>query len=353
MRVPVRFLASAPRDAQLRQAVFDAITDPRRRETLLPLLESLASGEGDNVVAAALYLLSALSARRGPRLDLVSPLAWTSALQWLFEDRPPELLRPISRRLLERFPDAMYLREVDRILAAAPPRLPTVRFRDRLGAAVQLAIAPQPDVTALLVCFSGVTGQIGMPVNYFHRWVSRLPAHVLYLRDRTEAFFSSGIAEIGSDWTSLLEFIRGLAGALGVERLAVYGSSMGGFPAIRAGVELQAPRIVSMSGTAEHERPERRADPASQDPEAARRRWAQTICALLTASPSPVEIACVFGAGNRADAADAQALAGLPGIRLVPLPGYRRHNAGIHLAMTNRIEHVLSWLVGAGGDLTP
>ncbi len=344
-----RDLALHRLDAELREMVFATVTHPARRKALLPILERIVGDASGAVVPLSVYMLCAIKAGRSPNFDLASSLLWTAALQWLFKDHPPELLQAISRQLRARFPEADFLAKLDDILNAAPP-VPTgaAPFRDKLGAAVQFVPARRPDEKVLLVCFCGKGGQIGMPVNYFHRWTQRVPAHVLYLRDMTRDFFTSGIAELGPDWVSLLEFIRGLAGALGIERLATYGHSMGGFPAIRAGVELPVARAASVSGRADHDTVQ--ADRGAV--EAARQRWIRMIGTLPEAAAPPPEIACAYGAGNSIDAGDAQALAGLAGVRLVPLPGHRLHNAGIKLATSGGLERMLAWLVGASDDLS-
>jgi hypothetical protein len=332
----------------LRDAVIRTVTHAPQREALLPIVERVARDSKGAVVPLAVYLSAAISAGREPDFDLASSLLWTAALRWLMADHPMEVLQPMSRQLRTRFPEADFLARVGDIIAAAPPILPgTAPFRDKLGAAVQFVPASRPDEKALLVCFCGKGGQIGMSVNYFHRWTQRVPAHTLYLRDLTRDFFYSGIAEIGPDWASLLDFIRSLASVLGVERVGVYGHSMGGFPAIRAGVELRAERAMSVSGRADHDSTPLSGDRAEID--GSRQRWIRMIEAI---PDSRSELVCVYGADNKIDAADAGSLAHLPGVRLLPLPGHRLHNAGIKLAMSGELEHMLCWLVGARDDLS-
>jgi hypothetical protein len=350
-RVPGYSEARRLDDAELRETVIATVTNPRRGRALLPVLERMVKGSPGAVVPLALYLQAALSAGRAPNIDLASWVRWAGAFQWLFRDQPPELLRAVSRELTERFPEPAFLRELAELTASAPPiHLGAAPFRDRLGASAQFAPASEAGASTLLVCFCGRNGQIGLPVHYFQRWVQRLPAHALYLRDSTDRFYESGIAEFGNDWASLLEFVRAIAGVLGVERIAAYGSSMGGFAAVRAGAELGAARVVSMSGRTAHDEELNQAAPETL--EAGRQQWRRLIEAPLRTLRAPPEIACVYGAENRFDLEDARALEGLPGVRLVPLPEYRRHNTGIKLAADGGLERVLAWVVGATDELS-
>lgn len=338
-------------DGELRETVFAIATHPTRREALLPILQQVVHDAPGKVVPLAVYLLCAIKARRPPDFDLASSVLWTAALQWLSQDQAPELLQPVSRQLRARFPEADFLARLDDILAGAPPVLPgAAPFRDRLGAAVQFVPGPRPESDALLVCFSGKGGQIGMSVNYLHRWIQHQPAHVLYLRDMARDFYLSGIPELGPDWPGLVDFVRGLAETLGVRRLATYGHSMGGFPALRAAVEVGAARSVSVSGRTDHDMVRSQTDP--QLIEAARRRWIRLIGTPADKADASTEIALVYGADNSIDAGDAEALGGLPGIRLLPVLGHKTHNAGIALATSGQLQRILGWLVGTSDELS-
>jgi hypothetical protein len=334
-------------DAELRDMVFATVSYAPQREALMPILERLVREAPGAVVPLAVYLSATIKAGRQPNYDLASSLLWTAALRWLLADHAAEVLQPMSRQLRARFPKADFLAKIDDIIAAAPPASPGAPpFRDRLGVPVQFVPAIRPDEKTLLVCFCCKGGRMGVGLNYFHRWAQRVPAHVLYLRDLTRDFYFTGIAEIGPDWASLLDFIRGLARALGVERLGVMGHSMGGFPAIRAGIELRAARAMSVSGRSNHDLERLKADPAGIA--AAQQSWIR----MMAATPdSRSEIACVYGADNSIDAEEAGSLARLPGVRLLPLPGYRMHNAAIQLVLTGELERMLRWVVGASDDL--
>lgn len=346
IRVAVPRLIARGRDAAMRDAVFAALDDAPTRQALLPFVEHVIGQLPTPVVLAGLSLVGRARQGEDAPYGLASPLVWTAALQWLFEDLAPEFLREISARLLARFPNQEFLAELDGALAAVPPPVAGDGFRDRILDPAQLALSADRSSRVLLVCFCGFDGRIGMPLGFFHRWIARLPVHALYLRDPAERFYRDGLPGIGPDRAAIVRFVRAVAGELGVRSAGVYGNSMGGFVAVGVGVAIGAARIVCASGRMPGTDRARRRGTPEAELAAARQRGAAAVAERFAAAPRAPQTLCVYGAGSRADVADAESIAHLPGVRLMPLPERRRHNSGLELAKSGHLHGLLAWLAG-------
>ena len=239
------------------------------------------------------------------------------------------------------------MRELAEIAARAVQAAPACRFADRRDAAVQFVPAETATAQSLLVCLCGLDGRIGMPLNLFHRWLVGLPAHVLYLRDPANASFTEGIAELGEGPAAMAIFVRHLAATLGTRHLAIYGNSMGGFAAAKLGARAAAQRIVVAGGIARVRTSGERKPPTIDELEAARQSACAEIQELLRQAETVPEIVSVFSTGIRRDTADAQALAGLGCVRLMPVER-GLHNVATELARSGSLGPLLAWLVGRG-----
>jgi hypothetical protein len=151
-----------------------------------------------------------------------------------------EALRPDTRAWLRR-------------VAALAPRVETAPhgFR-RFSLHPEIDVYRNPDVPAsgkrLLVACSGISNRLMLPIVSFLQHLPSRRLDIVLLRDRSRSHYLNGIPGYAA---SLPELAARLRTQLRPERyggLLCYGTSTGGFPALRLGLFLQASRAVSVGG---------------------------------------------------------------------------------------------------------
>jgi hypothetical protein len=334
----------------LRRAVWHILLDARHGPAARAELRRRIAARQTLVRAAAFHLATAV--RCGEPFDarVVSTVIWTAAIQWLCDDLGPEALLPLARPLSEQFPEAGFLAELVSMLGSIPVAHPLDRFENDPDATLQFVPSVALGAETLLVCLSGDEGRFGVPHDYFHRWISGLPVHTLYLRDLSGARYRDGLAGIEGGHDAMIATIVALARELGVGRTAVIGNSNAGFAALRTGIGIGAGRITLFSPRgnragrgldSEEGAGARRAALAESVAEIERR------LASVTRTPA---ILCIHGDGNTIDRDVARAMADLPGIRQLPVHDFNRHNSILISIYRKRLAALLRWTVGLDAE---
>ena len=86
----------------------------------------------------------------------------------------------------------------------------------------------------LLIAFGGIGGQFGMPSFEFVRMTCDLPAAKLFVRDIEQAWYLRGVRGLGATPDDVIDEIATRFDVDAYERVAVIGTSAGGFMALRA-----------------------------------------------------------------------------------------------------------------------
>jgi tetratricopeptide (TPR) repeat protein len=100
--------------------------------------------------------------------------------------------------------------------------------------------------TAVLV-FTGAADELTMPLPLFDRYLATLNLTAIYLKDFNRLRYLLGIRSLSRDYQGTLPALRNMLNRLGVKRLCTIGHCVGGFAAIRYGVELCADRILAFN----------------------------------------------------------------------------------------------------------
>lgn len=175
---------------------------------------------------------------------------------------------------------------------------------------------------ALIVGFCGRRRRLMLPISFFLQLMRDDKHDVLVLSDEHRRHFDGGVEGYSSSLLDTLKRIQAFAEAKRYEKVITYGTSMGGFPAIRAGLWLGADRAICVGGDfCRH--PPRLSNPKDEI------RAFDLICACRPAGDT--DVLAVFAAGNQADAENYAALRQmLPGC--VPIPvDTMMHNVFEHL----------------------
>ena len=98
--------------------------------------------------------------------------------------------------------------------------------------------------TAVLV-FTANNDGVSMPLPVFDRYLATWDLTALYLKDFKRLRYLLGIQSLSDNYPGTLTALRGILSRLGVKRLCTIGNCVGGFAAIRYGVELSADRILT------------------------------------------------------------------------------------------------------------
>jgi len=100
----------------------------------------------------------------------------------------------------------------------------------------------------LILGFSGAAGQLMIPTPVFLQYVSSERYDVVVLRDRTKQGYAIGIPPYAHNLWDLAQKLTAEIGAATYRRVYPYGTSMGGFPALRCGLLLKTETAVSGGG---------------------------------------------------------------------------------------------------------
>jgi pimeloyl-ACP methyl ester carboxylesterase len=200
-----------------------------------------------------------------------------------------------------------------------------------------------------MVVFCGADHGIGMPLAMLHRWLSQWPLSLIYLRDSRTLGYLGGIEELGQDLVSTLSVLRSRIDELGARRIICYGASIGGYGALRYGLELGAETVICMSAMV-NMRPEFNVGLKYRD--LAERLQASFPDAeldlrqiYLSAGRLP-KTWMICGEQNQDDRIHADHMAGIAGAMRVQVRGYRSHNPAAHLIRVGSFQKLLQRTIG-------
>ena len=200
---------------------------------------------------------------------------------------------------------------------ASPPALPLPR---------PLRFSP-PDARGVVLAFMGVGNRFWMQIAALHPFLAPLGHHVVYLTDAQFSCFLRGVDAIGPSYETALAGLRSLCATLGQDepRIYCYGASMGGFGALRYGLDLGARRVLAMETTTSM-----KGDvyPAPDETWLARKLGdlAVDLRSLYLQAPARPQATLYYGALNGRDAAHAERFADVPGARVVAVEGSGDHD---------------------------
>lgn len=280
--------------------------------------------------AKTLYrrLLQAFEAGEAVDFSVGEPMAWIKAIDQLLVDGQIAA----ARSGLERVRDAglelewskSVLELVD-LLPEAPRREP--RFVDELQSDVQ--VVRRRGSGTVIFAFCGREHRFGMPLWLAQRWMSRLDASIVYLRDFARTHFLGGVRCWASREQTIVS-LNWISEQLKADRILCMGNSSGGFAALDYGIALGAEGVLAFSGAMNLE-PEfntflNRADVAV----ALRRDFPEAALDLreaCLAAAQPPRAILVYGDQNWDDRLQSEHMAGAPGVELSPLEGYPGHGS--------------------------
>jgi len=272
---------------------------------------------------------------------------WGAAINVLFDLERFDAARFALRRLAPLYPRTEFVDSLSLVLDEMPDSSATTDFHDDTSR--ELQVVRHAGARTAILCFcAGGSQRLGMPLNAFHRWVGRLPASVIYLRDFRNQFFLDGIPALGAGLQASLAGLRKILLELEAQRVLCFGVSVGGFAALYYGLQIRAARVAALCGAVTLE-------PGFNEHlrwTGAARRLTEGYPGLALdmvkeytpASRAP-QVSLVYGEQNWDDRLHAEYMASLACARLRPLPGFDGHNVVIELVRRGELAGLLDEFV--------
>jgi acyl-CoA synthetase (AMP-forming)/AMP-acid ligase II/acyl carrier protein len=268
-------------------------------------------------LAAELEAASALG--RDPNYDRASSNQWEYACHMLWE--AGRFATEIAARSLHRkFPDQYYVRTLVRYFDALPHHLPPpLPFYDDPAAEIQ--IVKRPNCDNVLLCFCAKNGTLGLPLNFVHEWLGRLPTSLVYIKDFRNLRGGRGFPTLGPDRDAAVTALRCIADKIGGKRIYTLGVSLGGFAALYYGLALEAEASVNFGGATDYTPEFVRTigqifdnyfEFCEQAPD-----YAVNLGGLFATARRRPRVALVYSAGHAEDRQQAEQLAGLSNVELL------------------------------------
>jgi hypothetical protein len=196
-------------------------------------------------------LEAACAAGRAPAFRRASPNQWGNACHALWEAGRIDVVEFSTRALHEKFPELDYFRTLVAYFDALPRDPPSaLAFADDPAAEIQ--IVRRPNCDRVILCFCAMNGTLGLPLNFVHQWLGRLPASLVYIKDFRNLRGGCGFPTLGPDRASAITAFRRVANDLGAVNIYTLGVSLGGFAALYYGLELEAVAVLSLAGATDY-----------------------------------------------------------------------------------------------------
>lgn len=199
-----------------------------------------------------------------------------------------------------------------------------------------------------ILAFCGFGQQLFTTLRAFDTFAASAGASVVYLRDASHLAFLRGVRSLGTDREKTLKALRQILVHLGTRRLVTFGCSGGGYPAVRYGIDIDADRIVVLSG-AFGATSEARAAIADRRLEGFDQRVRRAVpeneiafLDQLRESQPPEGLHSYFGEEHVQDRANAMYLEGEPGVHLHAVPHWPHHNVFLPFLRSDGFSGMLS-----------
>jgi hypothetical protein len=197
---------------------------------------------------------------------------------------------------------------------------------------------------SLILGFGGAAAQLMFPTPALLQYLPSDRYDLVLLRDRTKQGYARGVPPYAH---SLLELAQRLAADVGAEnyrRVYCYGTSMGGFPALRCGILLKAETAISGGGQfpwyPNYLKQKQDLDIAAFDP--------LCDCNVNTATT----LICCYGSAYKIDADSVDILAGILPVQRIPIAS-SSHGFFDDLREQGRVQDFFDRLFDAESDQVP
>jgi amino acid adenylation domain-containing protein len=285
--------------------------------------------------------------RQRPNFDSQPLDKWAAAFDFVLLGGRLDLAEYNARALLAAYPDFEYARNVcaffDRL---PPPQKDEAGFRDDATKEVQI-LAKKSDTTIFIFCDR--SNNLGMPLTAAHRWLSQLPANLVYLRDFRRFQFLAGLPSLGTSREATVQALATLAASLGSKHVLCYGNSGGVFSALQYGLELGAEAVLAVAGMTNLSKDFNAQLRSGHVVSGLQETFPGAIAdlrALYLAAPRRPRVLASYGEFNWDDRQHAEYLRDIPGVTLRPVENFMGHIVAMELVRRGQFQEHLDWLLG-------
>ena len=282
-------------------------------------------------------------------VEHASPYQWANACHELWEAGRLDIVEYSARYLHSIYPELTYLSTLVGLFDEVPRHLPELlSFRD--DPSVEIQVVRRSDCDAVLLCFCARKGTLGLPLNFVHEWLGRLPVNLIYIKDFSELYGTRGYSSLGRDMRSCVAALRRLAGDIGGKRIYTLGvSHSGGYAALCYGLAVGAESVLSLAGATELPRDfnERLKSASLFDSVEGIRKNAGDLRELYYGMERKPRVLFAFSEEHSTDRQQAERMAGLPNVELIPVSHYSQHNVVHPLIRQGRFLTLLFRLLSA------
>jgi hypothetical protein len=296
-------------------------------------------------------LRTAFREKRSPPFASGQIAQWTTALGALYIQGKLDIVEHGIRHLHALHPTVPYAANTVRFFDQLPRAGDQLPFTDDSSKDVQLVRRENADTVLFVFC--DAVHHVGMPLSAAHRWLGRLPASVVYLRDQRSLRFLAGVRSLADGRAATVRSLADIAASLNARRILCYGNSGGSFAAMLYGLELGAEAVAAIAGmtnlTTEFNAHLRNAEILS-DLQKAFPDAPKDLRQIYATAPRTPRVLALYGEDHWDDRLHAEYLRGVPGVTLQPIPGSMEHNCVLDLVRRGQFQDMLDWLVRRSGQ---
>jgi hypothetical protein len=195
---------------------------------------------------------------------------------------------------------------------------------------------------ALVIGFCGNADRLMMPIGCVLQFLPSRRFDVVVLRDTQHAHYLNGVGDYAPTLNGLAERLKADFKPKKYAKVYCFGTSMGGFGALRCGVLIKADRAISVGGR--YHWHIRRLLGGSETELSA----FDPLCQCFVQSRT--DLLCAYSGGNEEDRTDVDRLAAILPVSRIAFPNATHHNLIFALMKTNRLKPFFDEIFDLGGS---
>jgi len=287
-----------------------------------------------------------LSERAQTAAAAADPSGRAGAIEELMNAGELDAARREALALKAAFPKLRFANTVLDVLKHLPAAsADTPAFVDDRESEVQVIRRPGADTVMILFC--GADHGIGVSPAAAHRWLGRLPASIVYLRDFKIASYLGGVPDLGPDRAATVAGLRKLVASLGARRVVCAGNSSGVYAALHYALDLDADAALGMAG---------RVNLTTEFNLFLRSAWQVNRLNKSFRGEMPdlreawrgrqrPRVLLIYGDASWEDRLHAEYLREVPAVTLLPMQAHGGHNVAAELIRRGHFGTVFDWLM--------
>lgn len=208
-----------------------------------------------------------------------------------------------------------------------------------------------PDARRAIIVFFGVGSGFWVLAPVLRRYLGSLGCHLVFVRDSRKIGHLAGIEGLGCDYGASVDALRTLLARLGATELSMMGMSLGGYAALRYGLDLGADRVLGLGAYTNVTPGEVDTDGRDALTRIARAvpGMAVDLRPLYARAVSPPRVALWYGADHNGDRCQAERFAGVGRVELHPVEALGDHDVLRQMMSSGQVRSVVPWLVHPEG----